>query len=106
MSLFANSNDALIRSMNRRSKLVRSLTTDENFENNKRSTPAQAQTQTQTQDDSSKRNKIITWSGSSPMKGFDLGGIVSNKPHHLQTRSHLIIKLKPVTNNTTNLRKV
>jgi hypothetical protein len=102
MSLFANSNESLVRSIDRRVKLVRSLTTGENFEVDRRLSQRIPQ---DTSSSSSKKPRTITWSGSSPMRGFDLQESVALKPQQLQTRSHLIIKLKPVYEDA-NPRKV
>lgn len=85
--------------MNRRSKLVRSLTTGENFDIDRRLSSQDIPQST------SKKNRTITWSESSPMQGFDLQETVANKPQHIQSRSHLIIKLKPVYDDA-HLRKV
>lgn len=98
MSLFANSNESLIRSIDRRVKLVRSLTTGENFEIDRRLSQHIPHVD-------AKKPRTITWSGSSPLRGFDLQVSVASKPQQLQTRSHLIIKLKPVDGDA-NPRKV
>jgi hypothetical protein len=103
MSLFANSNESLVRSIDRRVKLVRSLTTGENFEIDRRL--SQRIPQDTSSSSSSKKPRTITWSGSSPMRGFDLQESVALKSQQLQTRSHLIIKLKPAYGDA-NPRKV
>lgn len=95
MSLFANKSDSLTKSLERRAKLVKSLTSGEIIEND-----FQNQSKNTQENSTSKRPRTITWSGSSPMKGFDLQQSASTQSHQIQARSHLIIKLKPAPENT------
>jgi hypothetical protein len=99
MSLFASSNESLIKSLNRRAKLVRSLTSGENLDHR---SPPESQSELPT---IPRKPRTITWSGSSPMRGFDLQHNAANKPQQLHTRAHLILKLKPVVDDTL-LKKV